>query len=124
MNSRLFSRNKNVDASIFGILVILLGAVSGFAQSIQQSAPTKQTTSARATLRVTSRAVQVSIVVQGKDGQTISGLTKADFTLFDKGERQQISSFVERSSHLVTTFTAGAPADSLTNSFSNQRNAV
>jgi VWFA-related protein len=124
MNSRLFSRNKNVDASIFGILVILLGAVSGFAQSIQQSAPTKQTTSAPATLRVTSRAVQVSIVVQGKDGQPISGLTKADFTLFDKGERQQISSFVERSSHLVTTVADGTPAPPSSNSFSNQRDSV
>jgi VWFA-related protein len=64
--------------------------------------------------------VQVSVVVHDKDsgpqgdGHPITGLTKDDFALFDKGQRQQIASFsVQKST--VTANAAPAP-----NVFSNR----
>jgi VWFA-related protein len=45
-------------------------------------------------LSVTTRLVQVSVVVQGKGGRPADDLTKDNFTVFDNGKPQVITSFV------------------------------
>jgi VWFA-related protein len=65
-------------------------------QSVSQNPPPpspNQFPSDAPTLRVTARLVQVNVIVQDKDGNPVSDLTKDDFSLFDKGQRQQISIF-------------------------------
>jgi VWFA-related protein len=52
----------------------------------QASAP-----QAAAPLRVATRLVEVSVLVNDKKGEPVSGLTKDDFTLLDAGKPQKIS---------------------------------
>jgi VWFA-related protein len=47
----------------------------------------------RPTFRVTTRLVQVSVVVQDRDGKPVTGLTAADFQLLDGGQQQRIVHF-------------------------------
>jgi VWFA-related protein len=46
-----------------------------------------------ATFKANAKLVQVPVVVRDRDGRAARDLTKADFQLFDDGERQEIASF-------------------------------
>jgi VWFA-related protein len=94
LNWRLASTRYLCPAIV--VLVLFGGAI--FAQkSVSQNPPppppSEEAPSDAATLRVTSRLVQVNVIVQDKDGVPVSDLTKDDFTLFDKGQPQQIALF-------------------------------
>jgi VWFA-related protein len=54
--------------------------------------PTQQSA---ATIRSTTRLVQVSVVVTDKKGEPITGLKKEDFSIFDDSNQQQIAFFSE-----------------------------
>ncbi len=74
------------------LLLVLLG-VPGLAQT---SGPASAASEAPVTtFRSTTRLVQLSVVVQDKRGQPVSGLTKDDFTILDKGEQQKIALFAQ-----------------------------
>lgn len=45
------------------------------------------------TLHVTTRLVQVNVIVKDREGRLVSGLTQHDFTVFDNGKPQTISIF-------------------------------
>jgi VWFA-related protein len=45
------------------------------------------------TLRVTTRLVEVNVIVTGKQGQPVTGLTKDDFTVTENGKPRRIASF-------------------------------
>lgn len=45
------------------------------------------------TFRTGTRLVEVSVTVSGKQGVPVKDLTKEDFTVFDKGKRQEIAFF-------------------------------
>lgn len=75
--------------------------------------PSQQTGPAPVTLHVTARLVQVNVIVQDKDGNPVTGLTKNDFTLMDKGQPQRISLFTELASRV-------SPAPAAPNVFSNR----
>jgi VWFA-related protein len=83
-------------------------------QSQPQSQPTDQKSSAPPSVRVTTRLVQVSVVVHDSDGKPVTGLTKDDFVLFDEGHRQKITSFAEQTNRLTAT-KAALPADLFSN---------
>jgi VWFA-related protein len=53
-------------------------------------------------IRVTSKMVQLSVIVHDKDGNPISGLKKEDFKLYDQGQQQKIAFFSEQSNILRT----------------------
>jgi VWFA-related protein len=75
--------------------------------------PSQQT----ATLRVAARLVQVMVVAETKKGEPVTGLTKADFSLFDEGREETISVFaVEPVRSSVDTMLPTLPP----NTFSNQ----
>jgi len=44
-------------------------------------------------LRVTTRLVEVNVIVTGKDGRPVEGLTKDDFTITEDGKPQPIAGF-------------------------------
>jgi len=46
-------------------------------------------------IKMTTRQVQVSVVVHDKKGQLVSDLTKDDFVLYDKGQEQKIGYFAK-----------------------------
>ena len=74
------------------------GVASGRAQSAAQNAPPGGVQSGAAgntapVMRVTTRLVQVSAVVEDKKGKPVSGLKPEDFQLLDNGKPQSISFF-------------------------------
>jgi VWFA-related protein len=54
-------------------------------------------------IRVTTRLVQVNVVVHNKKGEPVGDLTKDDFVLFDKGQEQKILFFSKESSEALPT---------------------
>jgi len=116
-------------------LAILFNFTGATAATAQQSDPANQTGSSnqqaaeaqpsasqsepqvepQARLRVTTRLVQVNVVVNDKHGNPITGLTKDDFELFDHKKRQEIRVFAEEAeSH------SAASAPFVPNSYSNR----
>ena len=91
-------------------------------QSVSQNPPppasSEQSPSDAATLHVTSRLVQVNVIVQDKDGNPVTDLTKDDFTLFDKGQQQQIALFGQPTRTASAISTASLPG--VPNIFSNR----
>jgi VWFA-related protein len=51
---------------------------------------------------VTSKMVQLSVIVHDKDGNPVSGLKKEDFKLYDQGQLQKVTFFAEQSNILRT----------------------
>ena len=58
-------------------------------------------------IRVDVRQVLVPVVVSDKDGHHVTGLTQADFKVFEDGVEQKISSFSAENSGLSQTETGG-----------------
>lgn len=95
-----------VKRALMAIITSLAMAAIGFPQLQAPPPPppplppqqsTSQATSVRQTLRVTSRLVQVTVVVQDKEGRPVSGLTKDDFKIFDEGQpRSRLQPFPRR----------------------------
>jgi len=91
------------------IALALLIASSGIAQS---TAPQKVAPESSAqTLRVSSRLVQVSVIVR-HHGAPVIGLTKDDFTILDQNKPQQIADFSEQSYNPASPTDAPASVNS------------
>lgn len=104
-----------VVVKLLPILCALLAAlvtVPTFPQSQPPKPPDQRTDKESAprgpALRVLTRLVQVSVVVQDKNGQPVTGLTKDDFTLFDQGQEQKINFFSELSNQAPPVMTASS----------------
>ncbi len=79
-------------------------------------APTASSTTAREqpqVIRTATRLVQVTVVVQDKHGQPVTGLNERSFTLFDNGKPQKIAFFSTNASAPVHPHTL--PANTFTN---------
>ena len=78
----------------FGGLVILtvVTCFTVYAQSTDHTATEEQPTTV---IRTNTRMVQMSVVVQDKKGNPVSGLTKDDFTLLDTDVPQKIAFFAQ-----------------------------
>lgn len=115
---RTFTGGRLISLTAF---TILFGWALFANQSVPQNPPPPslpdQTPSDAATLRVTSRLVQVNVIVQDKGDNPVTDLTKDDFTLFDKGQQQQIAIFAQpnRTPSALSSSSVRAP-----NFFSNR----
>lgn len=97
-------------------------AAGYFAGMLRAQAPgnksaAKNSRPAPATLRVTTRLVQVDVVVQDKKGQPVDGLTQDDFTLLDQGRPQSIASFSQERGDLRQAPIEPLPPNVFTNRF-------
>src|SRR6202050_332833 len=112
------------------VCVSLLVAPAGVSPSASAQAQTQTTAPppaqqapapASPPLRVSTRLVQVSVVVDDKHGVPVAGLTKDDFTLLDGGQPQTIAFFAEES-NAVPSVSSPAPTGglSLTHMFSKR----
>ena len=114
MNSRLAS----------GIAVVLiLAAARATPQSfpaVQSPANQSQSTSVP---RATTRIVQISVIVQDKQGNPSLGLTKADFTVFDEKQPQAIQLFSVETNAVPDCAPEPLPPDVYTNRLA-ERSAV
>jgi len=102
------------------VLVLTILNFSAAALAFAQSAPPppppeSPAPSAQSPVRVATRLVQVSVIVQDGNGRSVKGLTKDDFVLLDQGQRQQIASISEGTRSFAGTGAAAGP-----NHFTNQ----
>src|SRR5712692_6508611 len=74
-------------------------------------------------LRVTTRLVQVNVIVQGKKGEPVGDLTQGDFTLLDQGESQTISTFSMESTRVLPARVQPLPANFFTNRYEQKGGA-
>ena len=96
------------------------GTGGGMGQGQSQSrdqAPNKGPT--QPAIRVTSKMVELSVIVHDKDGNPVAGLKKEDFKLYDQGQLQKIASFSEQSNILRTQIAAADDPPNTQHSFSN-----
>ena len=83
-------------AAIACASLLLQFGVPSFAQQAQPQPPTdaqSQTKPPASSIRVTSELVLANVVVRDKKGNLIRDLKKEDFTLFEDGKKQEISTF-------------------------------
>ena len=73
-----------------------------------------------ATVRATTRLIQVSLIAQDKSGQPVTDLTKEDFRLFDKGTEQKIDFFSMESRRLMPRNGEVLEPDTWTNRWSKR----
>jgi VWFA-related protein len=86
--------NFSTSTCLSALALALLMASNGLAQSGAPQQPPASQSSVQP-LRVTSRLVQVSVIVRHR-GAPVTGLTKDDFTILDQNRPQQIADFSER----------------------------
>jgi VWFA-related protein len=86
-------RRKIAAALLAGILA--QGAAPSFAQQAQPQppAPNPEEQKPQTPIRVTSELVLANVVVRDKKGNLVRGLKKEDFTLYEDGKKQTISTF-------------------------------
>src|SRR5580658_1699530 len=106
---------KKIAALACASLLLQFGAPS-FAQQSQPQPPPpdaqSQPQQPRSEIRVTSELVLANVVVRDKKGNLIRDLKKEDFTLYEDGKKQQISTFdFENVDQLET---AGGPEKTVT----------
>jgi VWFA-related protein len=112
------------DAAI--LLTVSLGTflypVGPPAAHAQQSgaAATTYSSDPPARLRVTTRLVQVNVVVNDKHGNPITGLTKNDFELLDNKKPQEIRVFSEETKSPSPASPVPLPANTYTNRIDQQ----
>lgn len=95
-------------------LAVLLAA-SPFLLLAQQTANPKESSGpSQNILRSTTRLVQLSVIVQNKNGEPILGLKKNDFTLLDEGRKQKIAFFSVKQPAPITSHQP-LPANVFTN---------
>jgi VWFA-related protein len=91
----MVARRRKIAAIACASLLLQLGAPS-FAQQAQPQPPADaqvQSKPPASSIRVTSELVLANVVVRDKKGNLIRDLKKEDFTLFEDGKKQQISTF-------------------------------
>ena len=77
----------------FGIASTLAPENAAFAARYERSKRPPGAAGAEATIKVEVRQVLVPVVVRNKEGHTITGLTQADFHVFEDGVEQKVSGF-------------------------------
>jgi VWFA-related protein len=95
------------------VLKFILASCSGLALLAQQSPETGET------IKVTTRLVQVNVVVHDHGGKPVAGLTKDDFEIKDAGKVQKISLFSV--DQLLANPAAGGPVQTLPPNFVTNR---
>lgn len=106
--------------TVLSCAVVFLCAAAA-AQQQQQSTPSKTPPSNQDTapqapvVRITTRLVQVNVVVQDGKGQPIGDLKREDFTVLDDGIAQAISTFSMESSAAVHDAPPALPPNTFSN---------
>ena len=85
-------------ASLTAILACLSSCTS-----IAQTAPPPESSTQQATLRVSSRAVLVDVLVSDRSGQPVTGLKQDAFTITEQGKPQTITFFEEHAGDAKTS---------------------
>jgi VWFA-related protein len=102
--------------ALVSLLTSSLPAQSPATQQGQDSAK-QQAAPAAPIVKVTTRLVQLSVIVQDKHGNPVGDLTRDDFQVFDGGKPQEIRVFSVESSEPLKTNLPPLPPNTYTNRF-------
>ena len=100
---------------VLALAVCILALAAYGQQTAQKDAPP--------VLRFTTRLVLVSVIVQDKNGNPVTDLTKENFTLLEKGKEQFISTFALESSRALLSETPDLPPNTFSNRLENRTGA-
>jgi VWFA-related protein len=107
-------------AALGAVMVAWVSPHSSLAQA--PPAPTAQSAAGQQpgapAVRVTSRLVQIDVIVRDKNGQAVPGLTAADFTLTDGGRAEKIAFVIPPSAASAAMQRSAPPVPP--NTFSNR----
>jgi VWFA-related protein len=100
-----------------GFFLVAVGEGGFYAGATLTQASTSAANSGQAAspLRSTTRLVQVSAIVEDKQGHAVTGLTKNDFTVLDNGKREGIEVFLARERKARNRSAAALPPDTYSN---------
>jgi VWFA-related protein len=84
------------------------------------SAPAPAPAASVPSIRISTRLVQISVVVKDKKGNPVTDLTKDDFTLLDENKPQAISVFSEQTTQPAPAMAQPLPANTFTNRFEDR----
>ncbi len=87
-------KRLRVHSGVSRMICICLGASFLVAPAAIRAAQAQQE---QMVLRVTTRLVEVQVLVHDKHGRPVTGLSKNDFVVMDRGERQKITLFAVES---------------------------
>src|SRR5262245_26154631 len=106
---------------VFWSIAVIAALIQPPMIASQTSPPRQQPsqTTETPTIKVTTRLVQVNVVVQDKKGEPVGDLTKDDFILLDKGQEQKIQFFSKESSEAVPTNAPPLPPGVVSNRYTN-----
>ncbi|MBI1749810.1 MAG: VWA domain-containing protein [Acidobacteria bacterium] len=110
----------SIKAAVF--LCVLALAMPAFAQA-PASAPAQAASQKKEELpvvRVTTRLVLVSAIVQDKNGNPATDLTKNDFVLLEHGKEQQVSTFAVESLRALPRDAEPLPPNTFSNRIENR----
>ncbi|MGB8323198.1 MAG: VWA domain-containing protein [Candidatus Acidiferrum sp.] len=113
-------RNHLMAFGVATICAVWPGSAVWGQEAVKVDSPTVVVTDEKpATIKSTTRLVQMSVVVTNKKGEPITGLSKSDFTIVDESNPQQIEFFTEAAPAPVSAATAKPllPANVFTNRF-------
>src|SRR5258708_34770637 len=85
---------KSILLAFVSLPILLLTAQTPVPKPAADSAQTP-------VLKVTTRLVEVNVVVHGRKNETEDDLKKEDFTIFDNKQRQQVATFSVESAKLA-----------------------
>jgi VWFA-related protein len=105
------------------IFLFFAGAMTAHAQQ-SEPATTTYPPHPQARLRVTTRLVQVNVIVNDKHGKPIAGLTKDDFEIFDNKKHQEIRVFSEERGSSAAANHAPLPVHTYSNRIDPQERAA
>ncbi len=115
-NPRRFdSHPSQLRASFTRLILPCLMAIPLLNLAADGQTPKTEQSKGTPIVRVTTRLVEVSVLVHDKKGISVSGLTKDDFELLDNGKPQQIGLFSEKSNHPLTGKSIALPSGTFSN---------
>jgi VWFA-related protein len=118
---------RNLSAAIrqFDPALLFLACLTGVtvlsAPKPQHPASPKNSNDAPS-LRITTRLVQINVIVNDKHGNPITGLTQEDFSVFDNGKPQEIRAFSAETNWASDSSRTALPPDTYTNRPEEQTN--
>src|SRR5262249_37597967 len=103
------------------LLAVLVTACLALGQNPapQATSASPQAQPTAPTIKVTTRLVQVSLVVHDKKGQPVADLNKDDVVLYDKGQEQKIRFFTKETRETLSPGLPPLTQGVVSNRFSN-----
>lgn len=99
--------------------IVFSSPAAGQQNAATELRPPSSSQSSAHALRSTTRLVQLSVIVDGRHGKPIAGLSKDDFELWDNGRRQTIRLFLTHDSDPAGSHPAALPPDTYSNRLSD-----